>query len=162
MVVDFPAPLGPRNPVTCPGGTVNDTSSTANVEPYRLLSPLASIIVSLRDAATPLQSQAVVGQDLYMFVTGSHSHRSSWSRGRRHRRGARRPSSGPVRPRQRQTGRSSVASRRWIRGGDPRRCRPRGRGGGADRSCLSPVARVTSQNLHCGSLAVLRDILSEL
>ena len=33
MVVDFPAPFGPRNPVTEPGGTVNDRSSTAIVAP---------------------------------------------------------------------------------------------------------------------------------
>ena len=25
MVVDFPAPFGPRKPVTCPGRTVNDS-----------------------------------------------------------------------------------------------------------------------------------------
>jgi hypothetical protein len=29
MVVDFPAPLGPRNPVTRPGAAVKLTSSTA-------------------------------------------------------------------------------------------------------------------------------------
>ncbi len=29
MVVDLPAPLGPRNPVTRPGVAVNETSSTA-------------------------------------------------------------------------------------------------------------------------------------
>ena len=29
MVVDFPAPLGPRKPVTRPGRAVNVTSSTA-------------------------------------------------------------------------------------------------------------------------------------
>ena len=29
MVVDLPAPLGPRKPVTRPGRAVNETSSTA-------------------------------------------------------------------------------------------------------------------------------------
>jgi hypothetical protein len=29
IVVDFPAPFGPRNPVTFPGGAVNDRPSTA-------------------------------------------------------------------------------------------------------------------------------------
>ncbi len=29
MVVDLPAPLGPRKPVTTPGTTSNDRSSTA-------------------------------------------------------------------------------------------------------------------------------------
>ena len=33
IVVDFPAPLGPRKPVTTPGCTMNDKSSTARVEP---------------------------------------------------------------------------------------------------------------------------------
>ena len=31
MVVDLPAPLGPRNPVTRPGWTAKETSSTATV-----------------------------------------------------------------------------------------------------------------------------------
>ena len=46
MVVDLPAPFGPRKPVTRPGWTVNDRSSTATVFPYRLLRPTASIMVS--------------------------------------------------------------------------------------------------------------------
>jgi hypothetical protein len=33
MVVDFPEPLGPRNPVTTPGVTSKLRSSTATVEP---------------------------------------------------------------------------------------------------------------------------------
>jgi hypothetical protein len=33
MVVDLPAPLGPRKPVTCPGLTVKETSLTATVLP---------------------------------------------------------------------------------------------------------------------------------
>jgi hypothetical protein len=35
MVVVFPDPFGPRNPVTTPGFTVNDRSFTATVSPYR-------------------------------------------------------------------------------------------------------------------------------
>jgi hypothetical protein len=38
MVVVFPAPFGPRNPVTMPGRTVNVRSSTAAFPPYRLVS----------------------------------------------------------------------------------------------------------------------------
>ncbi len=45
MVVDFPAPLGPRNPVTWPGSTVNDRSSTTVSGPYRLVSPRIAITV---------------------------------------------------------------------------------------------------------------------
>ena len=37
MVVDFPAPLGPRNPVTRPGWAVKLTSSTAVKSPYVLV-----------------------------------------------------------------------------------------------------------------------------
>ena len=33
IVVDFPAPLGPRKPVTVPGSQMNDTSSTATCPP---------------------------------------------------------------------------------------------------------------------------------
>jgi hypothetical protein len=33
MVVDFPAPFGPRKPVTTPGWTVNVRSETAVVRP---------------------------------------------------------------------------------------------------------------------------------
>src|SRR5580698_10528948 len=44
MVVDFPAPFGPRNPVTRPGCTVNDRWSTATLSPYLLVRSRASII----------------------------------------------------------------------------------------------------------------------
>ena len=37
MVVDFPAPFGPRKPVTCPGCTSKESPSTATVEPYRFV-----------------------------------------------------------------------------------------------------------------------------
>ena len=39
MVVDLPAPLGPRNPVTTPGRTSKLSPSTATVAPKRLLRP---------------------------------------------------------------------------------------------------------------------------
>ena len=47
MVVDLPAPFGPRKPVTTPGWTVKLSSSTAVFSPYRLLSPRDSIMVGL-------------------------------------------------------------------------------------------------------------------
>ena len=47
IVVVFPAPFGPRNPVTMPGRTVNVRSSTAVLSPYRLVSPRASILIHL-------------------------------------------------------------------------------------------------------------------
>jgi hypothetical protein len=33
MVVDFPAPLAPKNPSTSPGATLNVKSSTASLSP---------------------------------------------------------------------------------------------------------------------------------
>src|SRR5689334_18802786 len=44
IVVDFPAPLGPRNPVMTPGCTTKDRSSTATFSPYRLVTCRTSII----------------------------------------------------------------------------------------------------------------------
>src|SRR5260370_8649740 len=44
MVVDLPAPFGPRKPVTTPGCTTKSRPSTASLSPYRLLRFLISII----------------------------------------------------------------------------------------------------------------------
>src|SRR4051794_26839266 len=44
MVVDLPAPLGPRKPVTGPGFTTKSSPSTAVFSPYFLVSCRASII----------------------------------------------------------------------------------------------------------------------
>src|SRR6185437_675195 len=46
IVVDFPAPFGPRKPVTVPGRTLNVRSETAVVGPYRLVSSWISIMKS--------------------------------------------------------------------------------------------------------------------
>jgi hypothetical protein len=45
MVVDFPEPFGPRNPVTIPGWTTKFNPSTASLVPYRLLRFSTSIMV---------------------------------------------------------------------------------------------------------------------
>ena len=47
MVVDFPAPLGPTNPVTCPGCTVKDNPSSAIADPKRFRRPLTSMLASI-------------------------------------------------------------------------------------------------------------------
>ena len=47
IVVDLPAPLGPTNPVTWPGRTVNDIPSSATAGPNRLRRPLTSIVASI-------------------------------------------------------------------------------------------------------------------
>src|SRR4051812_27545378 len=44
MVVDFPAPFGPRKPVTMPGLTVKVRLLTAVFSPYRLVRPSSSIM----------------------------------------------------------------------------------------------------------------------
>ena len=46
MVVDLPAPLGPRKPVTRPGWAVKVTSSTAVKPPYFLVSAVTLIMGS--------------------------------------------------------------------------------------------------------------------
>jgi hypothetical protein len=43
MVVDLPAPFGPRKPVILPGSTAKERSSTASVEPNRLVRLSTSI-----------------------------------------------------------------------------------------------------------------------
>jgi hypothetical protein len=45
IVVDFPEPFGPRNPVTIPGCTTKFNPSTASLVPYRLLRFSTSIMV---------------------------------------------------------------------------------------------------------------------
>src|SRR5664280_1453262 len=47
MVVDFPAPLGPRNPTTSPRATSKVTLSRARTEPNCFVSPLALIMTSV-------------------------------------------------------------------------------------------------------------------
>ena len=57
MVVDLPAPFGPRNPVTSPGSTRNDRPSTATVAPYffvRLLASIMSFSAPLVDASNSI------------------------------------------------------------------------------------------------------------
>src|SRR5579859_709019 len=59
-VVVFPAPLGPRNPVTRPGRTTNDRSSTARTPLYRLVRPDTainpSVVSRAVDARPPLST----------------------------------------------------------------------------------------------------------
>src|SRR6266536_1035278 len=45
MVVDFPAPFGPRNPVTRPGASRTVRSSTAVTVPYRLVSASMAMVL---------------------------------------------------------------------------------------------------------------------
>src|SRR5580765_1603438 len=45
MVVDFPAPFGPRNPVMRPGASSKVRSLTAVTVPYRLVSALTAMVL---------------------------------------------------------------------------------------------------------------------
>src|SRR5699024_2839436 len=51
IVVDFPAPFGPRNPVTWPGWTAKEMSLTATLGPYFFVRPSASIMATRSLAA---------------------------------------------------------------------------------------------------------------
>ncbi len=53
MVVDFPAPFGPRNPSTWPRDSSNDTPSTAVIEPKRLVRLEALIMALFRRGRLP-------------------------------------------------------------------------------------------------------------
>lgn len=55
-MVDFPAPFGPTNPVTCPGLTSNVIPSSARVLPKRLPTFLTSIVA--RDPSIVLSMRA--------------------------------------------------------------------------------------------------------
>ena len=46
--VVLPAPLGPSNPQTVPGGTLRSTPASAVVAPYRLTRPSASIACDMQ------------------------------------------------------------------------------------------------------------------
>src|SRR5215471_3929223 len=53
IVVDLPAPFGPRNPVTTPGRTTKSSPLTASLSPYRLLRFSTSIIACSLPSVTP-------------------------------------------------------------------------------------------------------------
>src|SRR3954452_21120420 len=53
IVVDLPAPLGPRKPVTTPGGTLKLSRSTATVLPYLLVRSWTSIMRLPADGGGP-------------------------------------------------------------------------------------------------------------
>ena len=72
IVVDLPAPLGPTNPVTCPGSTLNDIPSSAAVGPNRFRSPLTSTVVFMTrlygSGANTARTEAVTS----LLGTGGH------------------------------------------------------------------------------------------
>ena len=64
IVVVLPAPLGPRNPNTCPGSTLRSRRSTATVAPNDFVNPRVSI------AAT------IAGSSAYQIPAGAGSYSS--------------------------------------------------------------------------------------
>ena len=64
-VVVFPAPLGPRKPVTRPGWTVKSSPRTAATLPKFLTSPRTSIVSPRGEVV------AVIGDTLPMMVFGT-------------------------------------------------------------------------------------------
>src|SRR3954453_23356883 len=74
MVVDFPAPFGPRKPVTLPVCTLKLTPSTAVFEPYLLVRPWASIMTFL-----PPPSASLVEPTCRTYAGASSRGTSSWT-----------------------------------------------------------------------------------
>src|ERR1039458_5773135 len=60
IVVVLPEPLGPRKPVTLPGPTSNDRSSTALTSPKSLVRPRASITMGSPIACYSVRLQNVL------------------------------------------------------------------------------------------------------
>jgi hypothetical protein len=49
IVVDLPAPFGPRKPVTLPGSTSKVRPSTARTAPYSFVSPRTWIMLAAQE-----------------------------------------------------------------------------------------------------------------
>src|SRR5438270_13657052 len=64
-VVDFPAPLGPRNPVTVPAWRRKVRLSTAVTSPKRLVRPSTAMVVMehLRGRGRPIAGDSTNGTD---------------------------------------------------------------------------------------------------
>src|SRR3546814_14667176 len=88
IVVDLPAPFGPRNPSTSPRATVSDTRSTALMEPNDFVSSRVTIISSidpcfLRDLevrrfAEPACLRGHYGGETLPYVNRPSTPKSRW------------------------------------------------------------------------------------
>src|SRR5947199_8313968 len=83
MVVDFPAPFGPRKPSTSPRSTVNEMSSTARLGPKAFTS--LSIFIMLKEGQN-YRRITIPDQILKDYRTLRNRH---WRRRRGARRGRR-------------------------------------------------------------------------
>ena len=61
MVVDLPAPFGPRKPCTSPSATVRSSPSSARTEPKFFVSPWISIAASDVSVLGVLSSLVLLG-----------------------------------------------------------------------------------------------------
>src|SRR5699024_9298816 len=77
IVVDFPEPLGPRKPVTRPGGAVKDSASNTLCVPYTLVSSSTSITPSPRGKWWPGPPRAGSSPDNRR--RGDGRERTKWS-----------------------------------------------------------------------------------
>jgi hypothetical protein len=75
IVVVLPAPLGPRNPNTSPGPTLNDRALTAFSDPYLLVNFLASIILMSLEIDKSCKVTAAVSKPKHF---GSSGYRLYW------------------------------------------------------------------------------------
>src|SRR5436190_5489127 len=60
MVVDFPAPFGPRKPCTCPVSTSRSSPSSATVDPKDLYRPDTEMAVLMKSTVHPFQKNVNV------------------------------------------------------------------------------------------------------
>ena len=72
IVVDLPAPLGPKNANTSPAATENETSLTASKSPKRFTRP-RTLTANSRSPTGPTDDDATNGD-----VTGHQSTRTLW------------------------------------------------------------------------------------
>ena len=75
MVVDFPAPFGPRKPKNCPGATRRSTPSTARSSPKRRVSAWVEMVgatsIKPLNLAYPCDSRATVVLEVRLIGSGS-------------------------------------------------------------------------------------------
>src|SRR4051812_5082763 len=124
MVVVLPAPFGPRKPVTMPGSTMKESSSTATAPRYRLVSSLTSITA----ATMPQHAAKHIGPRSLI----PWSEAAAARRGYPGRREPLRPAEQPPVDRVRRPGRDRVSGGVRARGGGRRR--PAGGGFGSPRA----------------------------
>src|ERR1700722_10771448 len=79
MVVDLPAPFGPRKPITSPRPTSKETSSTATIGPNRRLRPRAPLITPRRANSSPFYVPRIIVSGAFLRAPSAAIRRSKSS-----------------------------------------------------------------------------------